>query len=200
MVHFLDTASAPPAFTLWFGLPGHSDLGHPPARLHHCYAQYAASPSHGFSHTKSRHCCCYVQMFYVCPCLPRLPFKLIISYVRCDVRPLLCTIHTSVMVISLHHHIYILATVNTYGPQTGMLSSLTRSTGCYSNFSWTRNPSFQCTTENVNVIISTYHNEALGDVQVRELLCLSLVCMGGVSLFINLPIVMQQNLVLTRTK
>jgi hypothetical protein len=139
-------------------------------------------------------------MFYVHPRLPRLPFKLIISYVRCDVRPLLCTIHTSVTVISLHHHIYILATVNTYDPQTGMLSSLTRSTGCYSNFRWTRNPSFQCTTENVNVIISTYHDEALGDVQVRELLRSALVCMGGVSLFVNLPIVTQRDLALTRTK
>jgi hypothetical protein len=139
-------------------------------------------------------------MFYVHPRLPRLPFKLIISYVCCDIRPLLYTIHTLVMVISLHHHIYILATINTYGPQTGMLSSLTRLTGCYSNFRWTRNPSFQCTTENVNVIISTYHDKALGDVQVRELLHLALVCMGGVSLFVNLPIIMQQDLALTRTK
>jgi hypothetical protein len=41
MVHFLDTVSVPPAFTLWFGFPGHSDLGYPLARPSHCYTRYA---------------------------------------------------------------------------------------------------------------------------------------------------------------
>jgi hypothetical protein len=119
---------------------------------------------------KGRHRRCYVQMSYVRLRLPRLPFKLIMSYLRCDVRPLMCTIHTLVTVISLHHHTYILATANTNSPQTGMLSSSTRLTGRCLNL-WTRNPSSNLFSAPPRTSTSSFQSIETCDLPIQLQIC-----------------------------